>query len=482
VCLIVAVSGNTANAQSTAPTFNRDVAPILYQNCVTCHRPGEIAPMSLLSYKDARPWARSIKNKVLAGEMPPWGADPRYSVFRNAPKMTSAHVATLVAWVDAGAPEGTGTPPPAPTFPEGWNASMGRPPDFTIEMPLEWEVPASGELPNFDIYSKVPFTEDKFIEAIELRPSNRRVTHHSSIRARPLPRGTKLGKAPPWSGGPVPAVEVVPVKDETGERALGLPFSDTGRTFNDGEQNVLLIWVPGGGFQRFRPGAVRRITPDDYFQWRLHYTVTGRPEKDRHTLGLWFARGPVTHEVISSSTMDVRVVEGKELVGEAGKRPETPNIPALAENWTIMGIKAFPSDVTLNSVWPHMHLRGKDMTYTLTYPDGREETILRVPKYQFEWQFQYEFEEPLKIPAGTVMRVVSHYDNSRKNRMNPGPDKEVIWGSMVKQAIKRKHPEFNEQYYGYRSFSKLLESAQNKKFLHLEKDARSGSYIVTMTE
>jgi hypothetical protein len=427
---MAAVSVSTASAQSAAPTFNQDVAPILYQNCVTCHRPGEVAPMSLLSYRAARPWARAMKTKVLAGEMPPWGADPRYGKFRNAPKMTSTDVATLVAWVDAGAPEGTGTPPLAPVFPDGWNASMGRPPDFTIEMPLEWEIPAAGELPNFDVYSKVPFTEDKFIEAVELRPSNRAVTHHSSIRARPLAPGTTLGKAPAWPGGPVTAVDAIPVKAETGERAGALPFSEAERAagVNDGEQNVLLIWVPGGGFQRFAPGTARRITPDDYFQWRLHYTVNGKPAKDRHALGLWFARGPVTHEVVSSSTMDVRIVEGKELVGEAGRRTETPQIPAFADNWTIIGIRAFPNAVTLNSVWPHMHLRGKDMTYILTYPDGREETILSVPKYQFEWQFQYEFAEPLKIPAGTVMRVVSHYDNSTKNRMNPGPDKDVVWG------------------------------------------------------
>jgi hypothetical protein len=431
---MMAFSSSTARAQGTvpatvpaaAPTFNADVAPILYKNCVTCHRPGEVAPMSLLSYKVARPWARAMKTKVLAGDMPPWGADPRYGKFRNAPTITAAEIKTLVAWVDAGAPEGTGTPPPAPTFPDGWSAAMGRPPDFTIEMPVEWEIPASGELPNFDVFSKVPFTEDKFVEAVELRPSNRAVTHHSSIRAHPLPPGTKLGKAPAWPGGPMANAEVVPVSVDTGERGPGVNFAEGGG--GEGEQNVLLIWVPGGGFQQFRPGIARRITPDDYFQWRLHYTATGKPEKDRHVLGLWFARGPVTHEVISSSTMEVRVVEGKEVIGEGGKRPSVPQIPAFAENWTIMGIKAFPDAVTLNSVWPHMHLRGKDMTYTLTYPDGREEIILSVPKYQFEWQFQYEFVEPLKIPAGSVMRVVSHYDNSTRNRTNPGPDKDVVWG------------------------------------------------------
>ena len=428
VSVLGMASHGAVQAQTAAPTFNQEVAPIVFTHCVTCHRPGEIAPMSLTSYKAARPWARAIKNKVLAGDMPPWGADPQYGKFHNAPKITKAEVTTLVAWVDAGAPEGTGTAPPLPAFPDGWNASMGRPPDAIVEMPLVWQVPASGELPNFDVYSKVPFTEEKFVEAIELRPSNRTVTHHSSIRARPLAPGTALGNAPAWPGGPLPNANVIPVKENTTERAGPLPFTEGERGVTEVEQNVLLIWVPGGGFQRFQPGAARRITPDDYFQWRLHYTVTGKPETDRHTVGLWFAKGPVTHEVISSSTMDVRIVEGKEIVGEAGKRPEVPRIPAFADNWRIIGFKAFPNAVTLNSVWPHMHLRGKDMTYILTYPDGREETILSVPKYHFEWQFQYEFEKPLKIPAGTVMRVVSHYDNSTKNRMNPAPDKDVLWG------------------------------------------------------
>src|SRR5207248_410055 len=140
---------------------NRDVAPILFANCVTCHRPGEVAPMSLLTYQDARPWARDIKTRVLAREMPPWPADPQYGRFRNQPSLTTAQIDTLVSWIDAGAPQGEGTPPAPPTFVEGWTSQMGRPPDAIIEAPLEFELPASGEIPAFSVWMKPPFSGER---------------------------------------------------------------------------------------------------------------------------------------------------------------------------------------------------------------------------------------------------------------------------------------------------------------------------------
>lgn len=420
---------------ASGPTFNKDVAPILHSNCAICHRPGEVAPMSLLSYKDARPWARAIKSKVVAREMPPWGADPQFGKFRNAPRITQAQIDTIVAWVDAGAPQGAGSPPAEPVFADHTNGFMGRPPDYVAQMPVEIDIPVSGELPNFDVYSRVPFAEDKFAAALELRPSNRAVTHHSSVRSQQLPPGTILGTGPAWPGGQV-VTNAVAVPDRAQTDAAG-------RTRNTGPaarpadefigegtfENLLELYVPGGGFQQFRPGIVKRIRHSDYLLWRLHYTPIGKAEKDRHSLGIWFENSPITHEVVTTSVNDVNIVEGKELFAEPGQRQvPRPTIPAFADNWRIEGVKAFPTAVTISGMWPHMHLRGKDMKYIVTYPDGREETILNVPKYQFEWQFQYEFIEPLRLPAGTVMRVVAHYDNSPKNRINPSPDQEVFWG------------------------------------------------------
>src|SRR5688572_13475229 len=185
-CLLAAPA--SAGQAASAPTFNKDVAPILFANCITCHRPGEVAPMSLLSYADARPWAKGIKAKVVAHEMPPWFADPRYGKFNNKRGLTQAQIDTFVAWADAGAPQGTGPAPIAPDFGERSAEIMDRPPDAVIEG-IEIDINPTEVLPFFNVWAKGPFTEDKYIEAVENRPSNRAVTHHSAFYAMPLPRG-----------------------------------------------------------------------------------------------------------------------------------------------------------------------------------------------------------------------------------------------------------------------------------------------------
>lgn len=401
-------------APSTAVSYNQHVAPIVLARCATCHRPGEVAPMSLLSYSDVRPWARAIKAKVLAREMPPWFADPRFGRFRNERRLSDAEIETIVSWVDAGAPEGAGTPPPTPHFPQNSSGFMDRPPDRVMEMPVDLELPATGEPPYIKLWSKSPFRQDMFLEAVELRPGNRRVAHHSSIGTMPLPRGARLRSGPAWPGGP-------DVPD-----ALAL-FGD-GRPVADGVMtgNVLVFYVPGGGFMRFREGTARRIRSTDHLLWSLHYMPTGTAERDRHTVALWFARTPPTHEVVTAAASDVHIVNGREIL--AGDDALLAPIPPRASDYERIGLIAFPEPVTLVALWPHMHAYGRDMTFTAVYPDGREETLLSVPRYDFNWQIQYELEEPLKLPAGTVVRAVAHYDNSNRNPRNRTPDEEVRWG------------------------------------------------------
>src|SRR5439155_8564141 len=189
------------------PTFNGDVAPILYSKCVTCHRSGEAAPMPLLTYDDARPWARAIKARVAAREMPPWLADPKVGrPLANNPSLTDAQIATIVAWVDAGAPRGNETlspAPPPPSFAEGWHTFKNRPPDAILEMPIAFDIPAEGAVPVFTLWAPNPFAEDKFIEAVELRPGVSAAVHHSDVTARTLPPGTLLGRGRAWKGGPL---------------------------------------------------------------------------------------------------------------------------------------------------------------------------------------------------------------------------------------------------------------------------------------
>ena len=195
--------------------------------------------------------------------------------------------------------------------------------------------------------------------------------------------------------------------------------------------NLLLFYVPGGGFYEFPAGAVKAIHADDVLTWGMHYTPTGKVEKDRHKLGLWFSQSPPKHEIITQRVGETHIVEGKEVgprfVPGGGSISNIPNIPPLAGDWRITGITPFQEDTTLYGLWPHMHLRGKDMMFVVTFPDGREDVVINVPKYDFNWQLQYQLKEPMKLPAGTTIKTIGHFDNSAANKYNPAPDATVYW-------------------------------------------------------
>lgn len=445
---ILLLAATTGIAQAQVPTFNKEVAPILYEQCAACHRAGEVAPMSLITYKEVRPWARAIKAKVVARQMPPWFADMHSSSkFRGGRVLMQAEIDTLAAWADAGAPEGTGPAPAAPKFPEGSNALMNRPPDYILESPDTVDIPATGQIPGFSLWAKTPFTENTFFEAVELRPTNRAVTHHVGAYAVPLPAGGQVGPGPAWKGGPtlngvytnvggaggeVAGVDLDSVRPVDAERPFvgpRRPRALTGRSLN-----LLATYAPAGGFFAYEAGSAKRIGPDNnYISWNLHYTGTGKPEKGKELLMLWKHQGPVQHEVMATLISDARIVNGQELLATKASEDGVatqPNIRAYEENYKLVGMTAFDSAVTITNLWPHMHLRGKSMHFIVTYPDGREETILNVPKYQFDWQLFYSLKKPMKIPAGSVVRAETVYDNSNKNRVNPSPATEVVWGGM----------------------------------------------------
>jgi hypothetical protein len=418
----------TVSAQAAAPTWNKDVAQIIYNNCVTCHRPGEVAPMSLMSYPEARPWAKGIKAMVESHQMPPWFADTRYGHFNNKRGLTSEEIEKLVAWANAGAPQGAGAVPAVPDFGDRNVEIMDRPPDFVFGMPVAIDIPASGGVPNFYVWEKVPFAQDKYISAVENRPSNRAVTHHSSFRTQPLPEGAHhIGLGHAWPGGPM--INAVPVREDGTELTDSTDFAvDEPTQANSGDKtlgNILTFYTPGTGSLRFRPGYAKEIKHDQYFAWFLHYNPTGRPETDRHQVSLWFSQDPTVHIIQSGNASDVEIYDGVEAIGRGVKRD---NIPAGEANYHVASLRPIKSDTTLNSLWPHMHLRGHDQTWSVTYPDGREEVLLSVPNYSFEWQIQYIFDTPVKLPAGSMLRVSTHYDNSAKNKFNPAPDQDLPWG------------------------------------------------------
>jgi hypothetical protein len=427
VCAAASAAGQSPGG-SAAPTFTKDVAPILFNHCAACHRPGEVAPMSLLAYSDARPWAKAIRSKVVSREMPPWSADPHVGKFANDRSLTPPQIDTIVRWVDAGAPEGKPADlPPLPVFADGW---QGGQPDYVFEMPVDYAVPADGQLDILHFWVPIPFNEDRFVEALELRPGNASIVHHSRVDVVTVPDGCKV----------VNGVLLGP----DGQPYTGVDASGNRRSLfdSDGNNYHLISFVPGRGYERHRPGTAKRLVANRWIRFELHYNPHGEAATDRSRLGVWFSKGPVTHEIYTRGTGQSLptapsaevpyIVEGKEIppVRSADgrlRKGKIPNIPPYAENWEIIGTTAVTEPITLYALSPHMHVRGKDMSFKVTWPDGRDEMILNVPKYDFNWQINYELEKPLKLPAGSKITAVGHYDNSPRNRYNPAPEKQVYW-------------------------------------------------------
>jgi len=430
VLATVQASGPAAAPAGSVPTFAKDVAPIVFNNCASCHRQGEVAPMTFTSYEEVRPWAKVIREKVRTREMPPWGADPAHSLkMRNDRSLSQAQIDTIVAWVDGGAPKGNDADlPKLPEFADGW--TFGREPDYILEMPVEATIPAEGELGVQMYYSPVPWSEDKFAETLEIRPGNRAVLHHAGVFVVDLPEGAKV----------VDGRLIAPGGKAATDRGEGL--AGRAETTALPGANKLLSWVPGRGVDSHRADIGKRIPAGKYINWQLHYNPIGKIEKDRTRLGIWFNKVPVTHELLirqagdplatTKGGLSLYRAEGKEVEysadeGSTRRRNKTPNIPPYAEDWALTGITPVTEDITLYAMSPHMHLRGKSLRWVIVYPDGREQTILDVPRFDFNWQIQYELETPLKIPAGSKILGIGKYDNSPKNKWNPSPHLEVFW-------------------------------------------------------
>lgn len=409
---------NAAMGDAIAPTFSKDVAPILFKNCANCHRTGGIAStMPLLTFDTAKSRADSIKQKVLKREMPPWPADPERSVkFRNDARLSRQDLDTLVAWVNSGTPKGSDADlPPMPPFANGWLHPQGLAPDAVIALP-EFAVQATGEVPYIQQLIKVPYSGDKWIVAMQVRADNRALVHHMGITEVQLPDGvrpadlTAFAAAARQFGFPNGALETtqVAVADPANPKAY----------------DMLGVYTPGTTFEMYGDDSARLLKGGKnlYINFNIHYTTTGKPEKDRSQLGLWFQSTSPKHQLFRApAAVKTIIANGRELLtDDPGTKAEgtgaaIPPIAPYAENYELTGMTAYTEPVTIYQFQPHAHVRAKDFKYTVVYPDGHEETVLTVPKYEFHWQLAYELETPLRLPPGSKLIVTAHYDNSLKN-------------------------------------------------------------------
>jgi mono/diheme cytochrome c family protein len=391
-------------------TFNKDVLPIVQEHCQECHRPNQIGPMSLLTYQEARPWAKAIKNAVLTKKMPPWFADPNYGHFLEAGARTLSQkqIETIAAWVDNGAPEGDPKDKPEPHkfSAEGWSIK----PDFVFAMPRPYEIPASGTIEYTEVVIPTGFTKDTWVSAAEILPSNRGYVHHMQAFIRP-PGSTWLKEAKPGEF----YVPVAYKRDANGF-ATGL-LGGTQNPQSEEEDSTsrytqLAAYVPGLQPQNFSLSDSALLIPaGSDLVLEIHYTTNGTPGSDLTRIGMTEAKHPTKYRYLT-------------LVDSANKF----TIPPGDSNYEIRAEGTFALDTQLVWLQPHMHLRGKDMEIRLIYPDGRAETIIKVPHYSFLWQIGYDEEKPLPIPKGTTMQVIAHMDNSPNNPYNPNPNVAVPHG------------------------------------------------------
>ena len=383
-------------------TFHKTVEPILQARCQGCHRPGEAAPMSLMNYQEARPWAKAIKNAVLQRKMPPWFADPAHGSFSNDRRLSKEETDALAGWADSGAKEGDlRDRPPAKTFPEGW--AMGKP-DAVIQIPNAFEVPASGTIDYTYFVVPTGFTEDKWVERVEARAGNKSVVHHAVMFVRP-PGVKFLPDAKP--GLPY----LLPKSDKEPERK---PDTGAGAFQYTGAVQIVGVYVPGGVPYELQPGQARLIPKGSDIIFQMHYTANGKAATDQSRIGFIFAKEPPKERVVNT------------FIGNTNFRipPQTADFPVYAR-------VTLYEQSTLLSLFPHMHVRGKSFEYRATYPTGETETLLAVPKYDFNWQLSYYLKEPKVLPKGTVIECVARFDNSPNNPSNPDPGKEVFWGEQT---------------------------------------------------
>jgi mono/diheme cytochrome c family protein/roadblock/LC7 domain-containing protein len=395
VFLLAAALAPAANAV----TFSENIAPILYENCVTCHRPGQAAPFSLISYEDAKKRGALIAAVTKSRYMPPWHAEHGFGEFRDERRLSDAQIATVAEWVRQGMPEGDRKKmPKAPEFPDGWR--LGRP-DLILEMPAAFEVPADGP----DIYRNftIPtgLAENKWVRAVEFHPSARKAVHHALFA---YVRAGSLKDLEAKDGKPGSVVL----------NGLGLGL---GAQAGLGPSGGLGGWAVGGTPQFLPDEQALPLPKGTDLILQMHFHPTGKPETERASVGLYFAEKAPEKRLLQMSIPS--------LFGIGSGLDVAPG----TANYTIQDSATLAADVQVLSAAAHAHYIGKEMKATATLPDGTTRPLLWIKNWDFNWQEQYLYKEPVRLPKGTRIDVSIRYDNSAANPRNPShPPKRVLWG------------------------------------------------------
>jgi hypothetical protein len=443
---ILALSLMATGTALAGPTFTKDVAPILYKHCVECHRPGEIAPMSLLDYKSVRPWAKSIREAVITRKMPPWFADPHFGAFSNDPRLSAQEIETIKTWVDGGSTEGNPRDmPPKPVFIDGWK--LGKP-DIIIDIGQDFAVP-----PGNDVYQyfTVPtnFSEGKWIRAAQILPGNREVVHHVHVSL--VMEENQAGRAGTTAFRPQTG-RFWDIKDGLSRLRMDAPVVDDAcateppglSNLSGFEEGSFTAMLPGKQPDVFGDRTPKWIPPGAKLRFQVHYAKVNKPQTDRTSVGFYLASGPPERPL---RRLDLR---NRYFL-----------IPAGAPKHEVKRCYEFEADKLLVSITPHMHYRGKSARYELVRPNGQKETLLLVPQYSFEWQLLYRFKEPVHVEKGSRMIVTFVYDNSPNNPSNPDPAEVIRWGDRSEDEMMTSWIEYLDAPSSSHRFSGTTEAARN---------------------
>jgi hypothetical protein len=413
--LVAAFSRQGPSPRHAGPTFSKDVAPIVYRNCTTCHHPGGLGPFSLVDYDSAKDETDKIEKAVSTGYMPPWHAEGPRGVFRNDRRLSDADKKIILDWIANGAQQGDSNDlPPKPDYPTGW--AIGTP-DLVVSMPQDYTVPASGMI-EYQYFS-VPtnLTEDKWVQAIEIQPGAREVVHHVLVYAfvpppPPAPGAVPSTPATRPPGSPPPTPVLIP--NRAWSATPRVPRLDSLNAPPRQLGSLIGTTAPGTNVVEFTKGTALKLRAGTILTFQMHYTAHGHEMKDRSRVGFRFATEKPDEEIFASQFINGSFT-----------------LPAGAKDVAVPAEITAGQPIRIWGLFPHTHLRGTRWRYTLVKPDSTSEVILDMPHYDFNWQTYYLFDKPLDIPAGSKILSTAWYDNSADNKHNPDPTKAVTWGEQT---------------------------------------------------